>query len=265
MGRKRLNQALSAFKINPQVYHAALAMLGDDFVRSSNVCSNAACVFSYKRPGQPCRTRMCGEQRQRVSDLCFWCNPFDVADAESKPFGIRRIAQDLRKFSVSLDVFKAAIGKLSADFLADLRICSLEVENTAMLKEDRVEQCNQDRFYVEYMTAKRPGLIWDYVFGRLTSKPFTHGLSRDLIAEGEGYLDRWRGIYSFTDWRQWFDDYSAEFVTEQSEKKRMWMKVYDFTTGEFRYGFPSWNGRPFYDELARKYHQEKPGQARCRS
>ena len=82
--RKPLNQALSAFKINPQVYDAALAMLGDDFVRSSHVCSHAACVFSYKRPGQPSRIRMCGEQRQRVSELFFWCNSSDVADAETK-------------------------------------------------------------------------------------------------------------------------------------------------------------------------------------
>ena len=56
-----------------------------------------------------------------MSDLCFWCDSSDVADAETKPFGIQRIAQDLHKFSVSLDVLKAAIGKVSPDFLADLR------------------------------------------------------------------------------------------------------------------------------------------------
>ena len=108
-GRKRLNQALSAFKVNPRVYDAARAMLGDDFVRSSNVCSNAACVFSYKRPGQ----RSCSRQvsgGQRVSDLCFWCDASDVADAETKPFGIRRIAQDL-------EVFKSAIGSFRQTLL----------------------------------------------------------------------------------------------------------------------------------------------------
>ena len=107
-----------------------------------------------------------------MSGRCFWCNPSDVADAETKPFGIRRIARDLRKFSVSLDVFQFSIGKLSADFLADLRICSLEAEKTAMLKEDRVEQCNQDRFYVEYMTSKVPSHFSEYFQSRLDSMPF---------------------------------------------------------------------------------------------
>ena len=121
------------------MYDAALAMLGDVFVRSSHLCCNPACVFSYKNPGKPSSAHRCGVERVRASDLCFWCNSTDVASAEVTPFGIRRIVQDLRKFSLSLDVFKAAISKLSADFLADLRVCSLEAENTAMLKEDRVE------------------------------------------------------------------------------------------------------------------------------
>ena len=51
-GRKRLNQALSAFKTNPEVYDAALAKLGEDFVRASRICCNPDCVFSYNKPGQ---------------------------------------------------------------------------------------------------------------------------------------------------------------------------------------------------------------------
>ena len=100
--------------------------------------------------------------RRSFRHLCFWCNSSDVARAETTQFGIRRIAQDLRKFSSSLDAFKVAISKLSEGFLADMRVCSLEAENTAMLKEDRVEQCTQDRFYVESMTQRQPFVLGKY-------------------------------------------------------------------------------------------------------
>ena len=127
-GRKRLNQALSAFKTNPQVYDAALAKVGEGFVRASHVCCNAACVFSYKAPGQRCMARRPRRAGPRVSDLCFWCSPQIVSRAESTLVGIRRITMDLRKFSAFPDVFKSAISKLSEDFVADLRIASREAE-----------------------------------------------------------------------------------------------------------------------------------------
>ena len=88
-GRKRLNQALSAFKTNPEVYEAALAKVGADFVRASRLCCQPECIFSYTKPGERSRAR-------RHSDLCFWCDPDVVSAGESTPVGIRKIAMDLR-------------------------------------------------------------------------------------------------------------------------------------------------------------------------
>jgi hypothetical protein len=153
-GRKRLNQSLSAFKTNPEVYDAALAKLGEDFVRTSRICCNPDCVFSYNNPGQPCRARRV--YGRSLSDLCFWCSPDAVSACESTPLGIRRIAMDLRKFSSCPDVLQTALSKLSQDFVADLRVCSLEAERKAMLKEDIVEQAAQERYYLQY---REPSLV----------------------------------------------------------------------------------------------------------
>ena len=157
-GRKRLNQALSAFKTNPEVYEAALTKVGEDFVRASHVCCNAACVFSYKSPGHPCFVAR--SRGTRVSDLCFWCSPNIVSSAESSAAGIQRIIKFLRKFSSFPHVFEAAISKLSNNFVVDLCMASRDAENKAMLKEDRVEQCKQGRYYVEYM-SDRSQTFWE--------------------------------------------------------------------------------------------------------
>ncbi len=140
-GRKRLNQALSVFRTHPAVYEAALAKLGKDFVRASRYCGSTGCIFSYRNPGERSRARP-------QSDLCFWCNPAAVSAAEMTPSGIRRIGMDLRKFSTGrTDVFQAGVSKLSAAFLLDLRVCSLQAEQQAMPKEELVEQHARGRYY----------------------------------------------------------------------------------------------------------------------
>ncbi len=147
-GRKGLNQALTAFRPDAAVYDAALAKLGQDFVRASNFCCDAGCVFSCKNPGERSVTYRPGRVRSWQSDLCFWCDRDVVSAAETTPNGIRRIAKDLRKFSTSRsDAFRAAASRLSAEFLQDLRVCSWEAEQKAMLKEDLVEQHNTGRCY----------------------------------------------------------------------------------------------------------------------
>ena len=113
-GRKRLNQALSAFKKNPQVYDAALAKVGEGFVRAARLCCGTGCMFSYSAPGHRCGARQ--RNQVRVSDLCFWCSPEVVSRAESTALGLRRIARDLRKFGSFPEVFHAATRKLSSEF-----------------------------------------------------------------------------------------------------------------------------------------------------
>ena len=57
-----------------------------------------------------------------------------------------RMFVETAKFRVRRsDVFRAAAGKLSAEFFQDLRVCSLEAEKAAMLKEDFVEQHTRGR------------------------------------------------------------------------------------------------------------------------
>ena len=90
-----------------------------------------------------------GDRRMRISDLCFWCSPDVVAAAELTRNGIRKIAMDLRTFSTTrVDVFQAAISRLSTDFLDDLRVCSLEAERHGMFKEDLVEQDARGRYFI---------------------------------------------------------------------------------------------------------------------
>ena len=149
-GRKRLNQAPSAFKTHPEVYEAALAKVGADFVRASRLCCQPECIFSYTKPGERSRAR-------RHSDLCFWCDPDVVSAGESTPVGIRKIAMDLRKFSSQPHVFEAARIKVSAEFLQDLRVCSVEAERNAMLKEDVVEQSFRGKYYLQY---REPSWRW---------------------------------------------------------------------------------------------------------
>ena len=93
-GRKLLNQALSAFRPFPEVYEAALARVGSDFVRASHYCSNTTCCYSYKKPGErACAYQPCVKNRtqSRVSDMCFWCDLAVVSAAQQSPAGIRRL------------------------------------------------------------------------------------------------------------------------------------------------------------------------------
>ena len=55
---------------------------------------------------------------------------------------------EIAKFGVRRSgAFRAAAGKLSAEFFQDLRVCSLEAEKAATLKEDFVEQHMRGRYY----------------------------------------------------------------------------------------------------------------------
>ncbi len=130
---------------------------------------------------------------------------------------------DLRKFSPFPDVFRSAISKLSEDFLSDLRVCSVQAENMAMLKEDRVEQCKQGRWYLEWL---RPAAY-------------------DCWPNREPKLLREPKMY------------------------RVWLTEYQFTKGELRKDISTYpyNTLPHvcWNDLVKKYEQEKPNQARCAS
>ena len=66
----------------------------------------------------------------------------------------------------------------------------------------------------------------------------------------------------YKDLRQWTDDYSVKFASQQSNNKvRTWVKGSE--SYSFRHCLPPWNNRPNFEELMHVYHQEKPGQARC--
>ena len=152
------------------------------------------------------------------------CSPNIVSSAESSAAGIQRITKFLRKFSSFPHVFEAAISKLSNNFVVDLCMASRDAEKKAMLKEDRVEQCKQGRYYLEYM-SDRKGTFWE------PPTPY-YNLGNDL-------------------------DKLPKMV-------RVWLTEYQFLHGRMRKGplgkqFPHVTG----EELRYKYLADKPGQPRC--
>ena len=144
---------------------------------------------------------------------------------------------DLRKFNSLPDVFEAAISKLSNNFVVDLCIASRDAEAKAMLKEDRVEQCKQGRYYLEYMTD-RARTYWE------PPSPYYDGL---VCHKHKGWF------------RPDADDNEPKMV-------RKWLTEYQFLHGrtqkEPRFvseKFPHVSG----NALRTQYLREKPGQLSC--
>ena len=234
-GRQRLNQALSAFKTNPQVYDAALAKVGEGFVRAARLCCNTGCMFSYSAPGQRCGARQ--RNQVRVSDLCFWRSPEVVSRAESTAVGLQRIARDLRKFGSFPEVFHAATRKLSSEFLQDLCIASREAESKAMLKEDRVEQCKQGRYYLEYMTD-RARTYWE------PPSPYYDGL---VCHKHKGWFRPDADDNEPKMVRKWLTE--SQFLHGRTQKEPRFVSE----------KFPHVSG----NALRTQYLREKPGQLSC--
>ena len=166
--------------------------------------------------------------------MCFWCDLAVVSAAQQSPAGIRRIAKDLKRFSVTrVDVFQSAAAKLTEAFLHDLRVVSVDAEQQAMFKEDRVEQCHRGRYYIEYD---------DPDFFHYNGKLYEHP---PWLKNGRRSENRRA--------RMWISEKTASHMCLQ----RKLADNADWGKCEITLPFVS------LDQLISKYYQEKPNQPRC--